>query len=97
MEPEVSIVVHGLLHTICCRAQEIKLSDLTDLHISNFGFASRAFTNHCVSVFLSWVKAGALHHFERRGKVESGQEKWASGLNMITLYISGHHNPGTSM
>lgn len=93
MEPKVSIVVHGLLHTICCRVQKIKLSDLTDLSISNFG----DFTNHRFSVFLSWVKAGALHHFECRGKVESGHEKWASGLHMITLYINGSHNPGVSM
>lgn len=27
----------------------------------------------------------------------SGQEKWVSGLNMITLYINRHHNPGLWM
>lgn len=45
IEPQVSIVVHGLLRTTYCRAQM-----MID-NISNFGFASGAFANNHFGVF----------------------------------------------
>lgn len=97
---KVSIVVHGLAHTVHSRAHKITLFNMKDLYVSILflysiflGFALRAVANIATVLFLDGGRRVAPFWVW----VESGQEKWTSGLNMITLYINGHHSAGVFM